>query len=328
MGTQTGIAWTDHTFNPWRGCTKVSAGCTHCYAETLSKRNPSVLGTWGKDGLRPVAAESYWKLPLTWDRVAAATGVRRRVFCASLADVFEDRDDLLLPRARLMQCIRDTPHLDWLLLTKRPENIVRLLRTIPVRDDAASANVYDALWIGDDGLAWQRHFPNVWLGTTVEHQQAADARLPIMLAIPAAQHFISAEPLVGPVSLMQTAAGEPGLVMQSTGVLARWTDVLSWVIIGGESGAGARPMHPTWVRNLMQETQNAGIATFFKQWGAYQPVRGTPPQVTFTFADGAQVGLYGARMDTGLWDNQRVHALPCAYIPAEPSKPSSGTKDT
>jgi protein gp37 len=100
VGKDTGIQWTDHTFNPWRGCQKVSPGCQHCYAETLSARNPSVLGEWGPNGRRAIASESYWRQPLAWDRAAARDGVRRRVFCASLADVFEDRPELTPSRCR------------------------------------------------------------------------------------------------------------------------------------------------------------------------------------------------------------------------------------
>src|SRR5262245_49606753 len=115
------IQWTDHTFNVWRGCEKVSPGCAHCYAETMSRRNPAVLGEWGKHGTRVIASEAMWREPLKWDRQARAAGVRKRVFCASLADVFEDRPELVAPRERLFRLIEDTPNLDWQLLTKRPE---------------------------------------------------------------------------------------------------------------------------------------------------------------------------------------------------------------
>src|SRR4051794_38669367 len=101
MATETKIQWTHHTFNPWRGCQKVSPGCAHCYAEQLSLRNPKVLGEWGPDGKRVIASESYWRLPLKWNRDAHKAGERRRVFCASLADVFEDRPELVKPRERL-----------------------------------------------------------------------------------------------------------------------------------------------------------------------------------------------------------------------------------
>src|SRR5262249_10541241 len=115
----TRIAWTHHTLNPWRGCTKVSPGCTHCYAAELAKRNPAVLGRWGPGGPRVIASEAQWRNPLKWDRKAKAAGKRPRVFCASLADIFEARPELESPRARLFDLIAATPNLDWLLLTKR-----------------------------------------------------------------------------------------------------------------------------------------------------------------------------------------------------------------
>lgn len=125
MAENSKIEWTNHTFNPWRGCQKVSPGCQHCYAETLSKRNPAVLGEWGPNGKRVIASEAHWRLPLKWNKAAKLAGERHRVFCASLADVFEDRPELVAPRVRLFHLISETPNLDWLLLTKRPENIRR-----------------------------------------------------------------------------------------------------------------------------------------------------------------------------------------------------------
>jgi len=128
MGQDSKIEWTHHTFNPWRGCTKVSPGCTNCYAETLSHRNPKVLGVWGDKGTRVVASDSMWREPIKWDREAREAGERRRVFCASLADVFEDREELDEPRFRLLRLIASTTNLDWLLLTKRPDRIEPILK--------------------------------------------------------------------------------------------------------------------------------------------------------------------------------------------------------
>src|SRR5690349_347144 len=127
MSATSKIQWTHSTFNPWRGCTKVSSGCTHCYAESLSKRNPKTLGVWGANGSRAIAAESYWRQPLKWDKEARKTGQPWRVFCASLADVFEDRPELHAPRLRLLKLIEETTSLTWLLLTKRPENVTRAI---------------------------------------------------------------------------------------------------------------------------------------------------------------------------------------------------------
>ena len=125
MGTQTKIEWTDHTWNPWRGCAKVSAGCANCYAEHQANRRPDLLGEWGPGGTRVMAAESYWRLPSKWNRDAEAAVEMRRVFCGSMMDFFEDRPELRLPRARAWRIMIYTPHLDWLLLTKRPDEAKR-----------------------------------------------------------------------------------------------------------------------------------------------------------------------------------------------------------
>ena len=175
------IQWTHATFNPWRGCARVSPGCEHCYAETWAKRNPAQLGVWGVDGTRVIASEAMWGEPLKWDRKAAAAGTRYRVFCASLADVAEDRLDLIAPRERLCDVIRSTPHLDWLLLTKRIENMTRLF---PV-----------------DVLV------RSWVGVTTEDQIRLDARVPILYATPAKIRFISAEPMLEGLDLAKHRPG-------------------------------------------------------------------------------------------------------------------------
>lgn len=176
MAENSKIEWTTHTFNPWIGCQKVSSGCDHCYAETLmDKRYGKVQ--WGPHGERKRTSESNWKLPLRWARQARKSNSRPRVFCASLADVFDNkapagaRDDLFAT-------VRATPELDWLFLTKRPENICKML---------------PADW--GDGYA------NVWLGTTCEDQAAYDRRWPILREIPAHIRFISYEPAIGPLRL-------------------------------------------------------------------------------------------------------------------------------
>lgn len=252
MGKTT-IEWANFTFNPWRGCTKVSAGCTHCYAESMSKRNPAVLGVWGPRGARVVAAESYWKQPLAWDRAARLAGERRRVFCASLADVFEGPETMPesewpkveAARRRLFDLISDTEHLDWLLLTKRPQNVKQQLI--------------------DAGRGFQSLPPWVWIGTSVENQAAADERIPHLLQVPAHVRFLSCEPLLGPVDLSEwldagyESNGPRGWVAEPRG--------LHWVICGGESGPHARPMHPQWARSLRGQCQAAGVSYFMKQMG-------------------------------------------------------------
>lgn len=256
MGQDSKIEWTDHTFNPWRGCTKVSAGCAHCYAETLSGRNPGTLGIWGKHGTRVIAAESYWKQPHKWNREAEQAGERRRVFCASLADVFEGMASMpaeafhavTAARIRLFHLITQTPWLDWLLLTKRPENI-----------------------IGQLPPDWGNGYPNVWLGTSVEDQVTANKRIPVLLDVPARVRFLSCEPLLGAVDLDSEDVG--GLHALGCGdfTCTCGNRGIDWVIVGGESGPGARPMHPEWARSLRNQCTEAGAAFHFKQWGEYRP---------------------------------------------------------
>jgi protein gp37 len=174
------IEWTDHTFNPWWGCQRVSPGCEHCYAETLARRYN--FKVWGpaKTTSRRMMSNNYWKQPLKWNKAAKAAGVRPRVFCASMADVFEDHPELHEPRIRLFDLMDECQHLDWLLLTKRPEN---------VRDMLLAA-------------ARPPGFPRrVWIGTSVEDQRRADERIPHLLNIPARVRFLSCEPLLGPVDL-------------------------------------------------------------------------------------------------------------------------------
>lgn len=265
MGKATSIAWTDHTFNPWWGCEKVSAGCANCYAETFSKRVGQ--GVWGKDAPRRFFGEKHWREPLKWDRDALEGGVRRRVFCASMADVFEDRPDLVEQRSRLFGLIQNTQSLDWLLLTKRPENIARLM-------PGWATPLAEIVW------------PNVWLGTSVENQEQANARIPHLLEVPAMVRFLSCEPLLGPVdvsgfmwpvhdrwpSQYRTAseARADGAVVtrHRQGVVWAGTPFVKWVIAGGESGPGARPCDVAWIRSLRDQCRDAGTAFFCKQLGA------------------------------------------------------------
>jgi len=249
MGADTSIEWATHTFNPWRGCAKVSTGCANCYAETMAKRT-GIHGTWGKDGERVVSSDAYWRQPIKWNRDAAREGVRRRVFCASMADVFEDRRDLDGPRERLYGLIEATPNLDWLLLTKRPENAARLF-------DWSVLGCFDA----DE---WP---PNVWLGTSAENQATADERIPHLLAVPAAVRFLSVEPLLGPVDLMPWL-DEEGYDAPGDGGEVRPLPAVDWVIVGGESGPGARPCDVAWIRSVRDQCREAGTPCFVKQLGA------------------------------------------------------------
>lgn len=236
MGIETAISWCDHTFNPWWGCAKVSPACTHCYAETFSKR----LGqkVWGVEAERRFFGPKHWNEPLKWNAAALKDGVRRRVFCASMADVFEDRKDLVQARADLFLTIEETPSLDWLLLTKRPDNIRALL-----------PNWYR-------GVPW----PNVWLGTTGEDNEWAIPRLDALLDVEAVVHFLSYEPALGPLSSLHRYTSR-----------TERNHRLDWVIAGGESGHKARSPDIEWLREVRDQCAFSGIAFHFKQWGGFHP---------------------------------------------------------
>jgi protein gp37 len=293
VSTNTPIEWTvtvapdgtryrGMTFNPWWGCTKVSPACKHCYAERLAARFNR--GEWTPTGDRAPASEATWAEPLAWNRKAQKLGVRLKVFCASMADVFEDRADLDPLRERLWRLIAATPHLDWLLLTKRPDVMVRWAKTHP--------------WPG-----------NAWAGTTVESQEWADRRIPALLQVPAPVRFLSCEPLLGAVALQGLAPGES----MQTDLYREWLTAtgpssypyrenggIHWVIAGGESGPNARPSHPDWFRSLRDQCAAAGVPFHFKQWGEWAPQpyslafyrdaeenRNDRPPVQFVGSDGA-----------------------------------------
>jgi protein gp37 len=178
MSQGSSIEWTHHTFNPWWGCTKVSTGCQNCYAETLSRRFGYKL--WGVNVERRLFSEKHWQEPIKWNKQAKESGERVRVFCASMADVFEDLPSLDEERDKLWNLINETPWLDWQLLTKRPGNVLSM---VP--------------------LEWRQKWPeNVWIGTSAENQMTADRRVPILKTIPAAVRFLSCEPLVGRIDTL------------------------------------------------------------------------------------------------------------------------------
>lgn len=259
MGDNTAIEWTDRTFNPWWGCSRISPGCRNCYADQLAHR-------WGHDvfhlgGSRRMLSDASWRKPLTWNREAQQTGVPLRVFAASMGDVFEDHPQVATARERLWELIEQTPWLRWQLLTKRPENVPDMA---PWKD------------------AWPAH---VWIGTSVEDQRRADERIPLLLQINARVRFLSCEPLLERVDLTSYLAErtdvtdayldapEGALVDGMERVGDQWTRRarIHWVITGGESGPKARPMEPDWARNLRDQCQAADVPYFFKQWGEWAP---------------------------------------------------------
>ena len=277
MAENSKIQWCTHTLNTHWGCTKVSEGCQHCYADSLATRYGH--NVWGPTAGRRPMSESYWAQLDKWQRQAAKSGETIRVFCNSMSDLFEGPETCQDPaayavvrdgRERLFDDIERTPNLTYLLLTKRPENVLDMT---PVR--------------------WRRDGfpPNVWMGTSVENQARADERIPHLLKIPAAVRFLSAEPLLGPVSLFaydedEAALRGPG-VIRSGGTTAStpheapegYDDSypgIDWVIVGGESGPGARPCNLSWVRSLVEQCRVAGVACFVKQLGSV-PVTGEAP---------------------------------------------------
>lgn len=256
-----------YSFNPWIGCAKVAPGCEHCYAEAdMDKRRGRVK--WGVNGTRSVTSGAYWKQPAKWNREAAAAGERRRVFCASLADVFEDREELTLWRSGLFDVIDETPNLDWLLLTKRPENIQRMWPQIPRNKEP--------LYVGNiDQPPW-RH--NVWLGTSISDQATADKAIPELLRCRDLSPvlFVSAEPLLGPIDFTRIRYECGGDCVHNMNCLSgyggwdrpRWECKVDWVIVGGESGSNARPCDLAWMQSIRDQCKAAGVACFIKQLGA------------------------------------------------------------
>lgn len=261
MAENSNIEWCDHTFNPWIGCTKVSAGCANCYAEKQDNHRKWTPDGWGKGKPRKRTSEAYWRQPLKWNRDAEGAARRPRVFCASLADVF-DSEVTHEWRIDLMRLIGSTPHLDWLLLTKRPQNVMPFLEWAQAKAEGDDWNNW-ANWLSGAPPA------NVWLGTSVENQQAADERIPHLLQVPAAVHFLSCEPILGPIDF--NVDTEVGILswLKSYDFGSEPTNRVTWVIAGGESGPGARPMHPDWALSLRDQCQAAGVAFHFKQWGEY-----------------------------------------------------------
>jgi protein gp37 len=299
MAQNTKIEWAHHTFNPWIGCTKVGSGCDNCYAEADFDKRRHVV-QWGAGNPRKRTAPSTWAQPIKWNAEAQRLGVRYRVFCASLADVFDNA----VPtewRRDLLNLIELTPNLDWLLLTKRIGNVQEMVSRAKHGQ-------------------WFHAQPNVWIGATIVNQEEADRDIPKLLSVPAAKRFLSMEPLLGPVDLGPWIGNEDchvcGARFYGDAIRAKWmnsdpavavefetapedeNDIrrvcpacgqrdncgevgpvygdglaggLDWIIVGGESGPGARPMHPDYVRSLRDQCEAAGVPFLFKQWGEWIP---------------------------------------------------------
>jgi len=319
MVKDTGIEWADSTFNPVMGCAKVSEACRNCYAmEQVNRYGGDFLGK------RVMTTDNYWKEPLKWNKEAAKAGETRRVFCASLSDVFEDYDGPILNskgqrfavwpdgsrftvsesdvlphipggvrsywmtlddvRARLFRLIDETPNLVWMLLTKRPENILSMWPKVGFPDSGIPGTLGRKLYL-----------QNVWLGTTVENQEQADKRIPELLKCRdlAPVLFLSCEPLLGHVEFSDVSK-RSDCVSQLGGPALNG---IGWVICGGESGKNARPMNPQWALSMRDQCKVAGVPFHFKQWGE-------------TDAEGNRVGKKQAGR---LLDGQEWNGLPTEW---------------
>lgn len=244
MGESSRIGWTDHTFNPWWGCTKVSAGCANCYADRIAHRYG--FNVWGADADRRSISDATWENPIRWNAEAGRTGRRARVFCGSMCDIFEDRRDLDDHRLRLFDLIAKTPNLDWLLLTKRPHKITSLIARCMVANsphDRFDGRVMLAKWIDGKPPA------HVWIGTSAEDQATFDERMPELAAQPAALRFVSVEPMLAPITLDHAKA------------------IPDWLIIGCESNSGraGRVCLLPWIERLLNDSRTLEIPVFVKQ---------------------------------------------------------------
>lgn len=253
MGETTKIAWTEHTFNPWIGCTKVSPGCDNCYAESQDHRWGH--DSWGKGKPRRVTSDTNWLQPVKWNKLAQEAGEQHLVFCASLADVMDDEAPEGV-RERLWELINATPHLTWQLLTKRPQRYTRYLPKYGFDHN------------------------NVWLGTSAENQEFYDVRWPYLRDVCGEYKlvsFISYEPALGPLSIDKWMTQ---YLMRNNAAYFRLLP--HWIICGGESGAGRRPMEQKWADDLKRECEMWQVDFFMKQMSARTPEEGAkliPPHL-------------------------------------------------
>ena len=287
MSDKSRIEWTDATWNPVTGCTKVSPGCDHCYASTLAERFRGTPGHYFEHGFDVRLRPGKLDQPLRWTRP-------RRIFVSSMSDLFHaDVPDEYI--AKVFAVMALAPQHTFQVLTKRHGRMRSLLSSWQFREALRCE-------LGRPDLAeWP--LPNVWMGVSVENQKCADLRVPALLETPAVVRFLSCEPLLGPVQIGHYLAG------------------IGWVIVGGESGRGARPMHPGWVRTIRDDCSHAGAAFHFKQWGEWVTEDQAPEDITLPgiswrhFGDDA--GTYkvgkkaaGRELDGRTWDEYPREVLP------------------
>lgn len=314
------IGWCHFTINFWWGCTEKSPACAFCYARDIAARwSQKLFGfkvAWGDGQKRGERLQEARREALALNRSAQRRGVRYRVFANSMSDWLDSEvpADWL---AFLLETIRLTPNLDWLLLTKRPEKwnerssqVASLLS----RTQDPQANPELLGWLAD----WKLDSPpeNVWVGATVEDQTRANLRIPHLLAIPAKVRFLSCEPLLGPVDFslillgtkFAACEGREHEILRGKLPDFPWLD---WVIAGGESGIKARPSHPDWFRSLRDQCVAAGVAFYFKQWGEFVSVSEVAVSGPhFSFPDGATVRRVGNKRAGRVLDGVEHSAFP------------------
>lgn len=311
-----GIAWTDETWNPTSGCTKVSQGCKHCYAETMAKRLQA-MGTKGyENGFKITLQPHKLVEPIRWTRP-------RRVFVNSMSDLFHENipADYLDGVFAVMALAKQHT---FQILTKRPERMLAYMlddgRKVSVQNVVDEMETWDGGFIPDDQCApliseWP--LPNVWLGVSVEDQSTADERIPLLLQTPATVRWVSAEPLLGAVHIGNylSRTNMPGLRL-----MPGFRDPLpgiDWVVVGGESGHHARPMHPDWARRLRDLCRIAGVKFLFKQWGEWIPMMGCVEGIPvrgerFIHRDGTVMGWAGKKSAGRLLDGVLHDEFPSA----------------
>jgi protein gp37 len=276
MADSTTIEWTDSTWNPVTGCTKVSPGCDNCYAATFAERWRGTAGHHFENGFDITLRPERLRLPMTWR-------TPRRIFLDSMSDLFHTDipDDYI---AQVFAVMALTPQHTYQVLTKRHGRMKALLSRpsfwhLVADQGREHFTGCQEDWLAVGAMLGGDPLPNVWLGVSVEDQKWADLRIPALLETPAVVRFLSCEPLVGPVDLKQAVIpmgserghGLTASYVHAGGCCQRRFHGIDWVIVGGESGPGARPMHPQWARSLRDQCEWAGVPFFLKQWGAHAP---------------------------------------------------------
>lgn len=293
MSSTSTIEWTEATWNPVTGCRKVSEGCDNCYAETFAERWRGIPDHPFEQGFDVRLWPDRLTLPLRWRKP-------RKVFVNSMSDLFIDEvgDEFV---AQVFAVMVAAPQHTFQVLTKRPGRMRSLL----------SSEAFWRLVSAGLGRLWSTTPPAplrctpswIWLGVSAESQKWADVRIPALLATPATVRFVSAEPLLGPIRMDPSWLAVPGQGIRQ--------GCLSWVIVGGESGPRARPMHPDWARSLRDQCCDAGVAFFFKQWGAWAPlVPGVAPGREIRAYPGGLLQRVGKKAGGRLLDERTWDEMP------------------